>query len=93
MRIPIKGPLTVYTVEGIRDMILGQIQSKQDVVVDLAEVDSCDCAGLQLLCAAHKSTCVNGKSIHLVNLSKPIVEMAKELGLDLREYSDSQFQL
>lgn len=93
IRIPIKGPLTVYTAEGIRDTILGQIHSKEGLIVDLAEVDSCDCAGLQLLCATHKSGCMNGQSIRLVNLSKPIIKAADELGLDLREYSDFQFQL
>jgi phospholipid transport system transporter-binding protein len=87
--ITVSGPMTVYTVETLRDQFLERLNAGEKLTVDLAGVDACDCAGLQLLCAAHKSVNQSGKGMSLLQVSQAILDAARDAGLDVGEFLDT----
>jgi anti-anti-sigma factor len=77
------GPLTVNTAEELRGRLLTYLRQTKTAVIDLAAVDTCDCAGLQLLLAAHKSATAAGGSLQVRDLALPVLDLAKRIGLNL----------
>lgn len=84
----LEGALTLYTFENLRPQMLDRLSRRTGQAWDLAQVDSCDCAGLQLLCSARKSATTSEISLQIVNPSPAVVSAAEGLGLDLREITN-----
>lgn len=78
----LEGALTIYTVEALRTQIIERLSHPGGLVIDLAGVNACDCAGLQLLCSARKNTTAAGNTFHISNLSPAIQAAAESIGLD-----------
>lgn len=83
----IEGGLTVYTVQELRGQMLERLAAASRLDIDLGAVDACDCAGLQLLCAARKSAFGQGKAFEVVNASQAVRDAAEAIGLSASEYS------
>lgn len=81
----LEGPLTLYTVEALRPQMSQRLTGQQHANWDLGSVDSCDCAGLQLLCSARKSAAASGVQLQIENLSPAIAAAAAGIGLELSE--------
>lgn len=79
----LEGPLTIYTVEAIRAQMVERLPQPDGLTLDLGAVDSCDCAGLQLLCSAHKSAIGSGSRFQISQFSPAIVKAAEGIGLSL----------
>ncbi len=77
------GPLTVNTAEELRLRLLDYLRQSKQAVVDLAAVDTCDCAGLQLLIAAQKSAAAMGGSLQVRDIALPVSDTATRIGLNL----------
>jgi anti-anti-sigma factor len=58
------GELTVQQVHEVKDMFLAQLSPERSLHLDLAQVNSIDVAGLQLLCSAHRTAQTRGGDIH-----------------------------
>lgn len=84
----ITGAITVYTVESLRDQLLERLNTDCELTVDLSGVDACDCAGLQLLCAARKSAEQTGKPLHFNPVPESILNAARDAGLETKEFLD-----
>ncbi len=84
----LEGALTLYTVETLRPQMMDRLSHRDGFEWDLARVDSCDCAGLQLLCSARKSAVAAEISLKIINPSPAIVTAAEGLGLDLAEITN-----
>jgi anti-anti-sigma factor len=81
--------LDLYSVTDLRTPLLERLAGAGETIVDLSQVESCDCAGLQLLCAARKSARIAGKTLHIINLSSAIRTSMDSIGLDSRELTDN----
>lgn len=79
----LEGALTIYTVETLRTQMIERLSKPGGLNLDLSAVDSCDCAGLQLLCSARKHPLAPGASFQVDNFSPAIVTAAEGIGLDL----------
>jgi anti-anti-sigma regulatory factor len=76
------GPsLTLYTAEEVRVRLMDLLQLPGDLVLDLSQVEKCDCAGLQLLCSAQKSAVMSGRHIRIIYCSQAILAAAEAIGL------------
>ena len=84
----LEGALTLYTFENLHPQMVDRLSRRTGQEWDLAQVDSCDCAGLQLLCSARKSATASEISLRIVNPSPAIVSAAEGLGLDLSEITN-----
>ena len=79
--------LTVYTVEELRQLLSTKMADSPGLILDLGEVSDCDCAGLQLLCAARKSARMLSKYFQVINCSPAILAGAEAIGLKQEEFA------
>lgn len=75
----------MQTVEAVRGQLLERLKGRQGVVLDLSGVTACDCAGLQLLCAARHSARARGQPFALGKLPPVLLAATAALGLDPTE--------
>lgn len=79
--------LTIYTVGELHPQWLSWMatltaaDAQPEVVIDGAEVDQVDAAGVQLLMALSHSLVAGGRSLCLVNASPPLAHACDTLGL------------
>jgi len=73
--------LTVRHVERLRRELLGRLAVAGSLVIDLEAVKEVDTAGLQLLCAAHRSAVAAGKDLVLRGRSQAFREALRVTGL------------
>jgi phospholipid transport system transporter-binding protein len=55
--------------------------STGDITLDLAEVESCDSAGVQLLLALRRSLAERQAALHIVQVAEPVRQALATLGL------------
>lgn len=72
----------------VRDELLARLATGS-TVLDLADVASCDLAGLQLLWAARASAQAHGRGFAVTNPSPATLAAAAAFGLDLNELQDT----
>ncbi|MDX2110203.1 MAG: STAS domain-containing protein [Verrucomicrobiota bacterium] len=85
----IETPLTIYTAGILQPLMLDRIAGPDGLVMDLHGVESCDAAGLQLLCAARKSALIAGRHFQITALSPALVAAMEDIGLDPVELAES----
>ncbi|HXE15066.1 MAG TPA: STAS domain-containing protein [Bryobacteraceae bacterium] len=78
---PIGGSIDIYNAGQLRSTLEEHIQSQEEVIVDLAETDSVDVVGLQLLYSARKTAAKSGKVFTVINVPACLVGLQKTLGL------------
>lgn len=79
--VKIAEDLTVENSARIRADFMGLLDRSLPVVLDLSEVQRADLAGLQLLCALHRSSCHRGEPIELGSFSPALQEALEEAAL------------
>ncbi len=80
--LKIKGELTVYESEIVRDELLICMSESDSLALDLDNVNECDTAGIQLLCSAKKTAEKSGKYFSLSTISEVVREAAIRIGLN-----------
>ncbi|MGO8699322.1 MAG: lipid asymmetry maintenance protein MlaB [Limisphaerales bacterium] len=78
--LKLSGRLDIYATEAARAALLEHFGVLKSMRLDLAALEGCDAAGLQLLCAARKSAEQAGKSFK-AELSPAVRECSSRLGL------------
>lgn len=72
------GDLDLYNVETAREALLDHLSDKAGLDLELAGVETCDTAGMQLLLAARRSAVASGKTF-FIQTPSPAVERCSEL--------------
>jgi len=87
MILTMAGNMTIHFAGEIKESLLGAFNESSKLTCNLSGVSEIDLAGLQLLCAAHKSSCNAGKPFEVIGLNsehmrKTVVEagFARHIG-------------
>jgi anti-anti-sigma factor len=75
------GALGVYQADAVRKALLDFLATGTDLVLDLAQVASCDAAGAQLLWSVRRTAMESGKTIRFERASQPLRNSWNRLGL------------
>jgi len=84
-RVRITGEITVQNATEVHHRFAGAVERAGDLLVDLSQVESCDTAGLQLICSLRKAAIASGCHLRLESLSSAIRDAAGGIGLPLAE--------
>jgi anti-anti-sigma regulatory factor len=79
--LKITGEQTIRNADQLHKTLSVYLDRGQSVVVDLAEVNACDAASLQLICALHNSAVQRKLRFRIQAASPAIAETAAALGL------------
>jgi len=77
------GPLTIRTAEQAREALVQVVAERAPNAIDLAEIDDCDTAGVQILVAMEKSLTKAGKALRVIAMSGIVRETAAVIGVSL----------
>lgn len=83
-RVSVEGDLTIRRASELKSALLARLEQEQQsgpVEIDLSQVSSLDCAGLQLLLLARRTADANGIELHFVGHSPAAIEVCDLLGL------------
>lgn len=83
--VKIDASLTIYDAPALHEELLCCFEEGGEIVIDVEEVDECDPAGIQLLCAARKNARENRQPFRIAGASEKIMETLQRLGLDTDE--------
>lgn len=86
--LKLTGALGIGEAEELRNALRDFVGEASAPIVDLAEVDACDTAALQLLYSARKTADRSGKQFEFVGASAAIRDIGATLGLTLTEAPD-----
>ena len=75
------GDLDIYNVEATRERLLDHLADKAGLELDLAGVETCDAAGLQLLVSARRSAVAGGKLFRILNPAPAVKQCGELLGV------------
>ena len=76
----VTGELTIASTAELRELFVdGSLQSGG--AVDLSGVETCDVAGLQLLCSLRKTAVERGGGVRLSKISPAVTKTAAAIGL------------
>jgi len=78
--LKLSGSLDIYAVEAARAALLEHLDHGAPLHLDLSAVQSCDTAGIQLLCSAQKTATQRGQSFR-AELSASVRDGCSRLGL------------
>lgn len=79
--LKVKGTLELSGAEEFHKALCDFLVGPSSLTVDLADVESCDAAGLQLLCSAQKTAERSAKHLRIVGLCRAARETGAALGL------------
>ncbi|WP_298266660.1 STAS domain-containing protein [Geobacter sp.] len=74
--LQLSGELTIPWAGEFRQALLDAFDRAASVVVDVENLDAVDITGLQLLCAAHRTSCARGKGFRLTGEGSAFAEAA-----------------
>ena len=81
--LAVSGTLDITTADALRDALLEGFSNNAEVDVDLAGIERCDTAGLQVLLAGGRNGRHLGKPLRLHSISASIAEVAVALGFSI----------
>ncbi|MEZ4524866.1 MAG: STAS domain-containing protein [Desulfobacterales bacterium] len=82
----LQGPLTVYEVGEMREVLLASLERDQDLLVDIAGITDCDTTGVQLLAATRKKAEKDRKKLLMTGDSEAIRKAAERIGLSMAAF-------
>ena len=89
-RIRLTGEITIRNAAELRRRFTDALDRKADLVADLSTVESCDAAGLQLICSSRKTATARGLRLRIESLSPAIEAAARGIGLPLVELTGQE---
>jgi anti-anti-sigma regulatory factor len=69
LTVTMAGNMTIYFAAEMKETLLTAFTESSKLTCNIENVPEIDLAGLQLLCAAHKSSCAAGKTFGIVGLN------------------------
>ncbi len=85
VQLKVEGQMTVMVALELRDQLAECFESYEGVILDLEGAESCDMAGVQLLCSARRTAFETGKEFSVTGASSAVMESVSLAGLDLKE--------
>ncbi|MEK8033735.1 STAS domain-containing protein [Ideonella sp. DXS29W] len=83
--LPLQGELTIVAAAALRDQLLAALPEQGgELVVDLAAIEACDSAGIQLLLATRRLAAGRGTQFALDHVPECIVQALATYGVDAR---------
>ncbi len=89
MTLKIAGSFSIYDAAAHREALFAALTAHDDVVVDLNGVETCDVAGIQLLCSAQKMAADKGKRLSITAAPPSVVDVMDEMGIHSMELLNS----
>jgi len=83
--LKVSGSLDISTAGELCDSLRDWLGRQPELNLDLSEVDWCDAAVLQVLCAARRIASQLQRPFHVVSWSTAVLETSAALGLPLEE--------
>jgi anti-anti-sigma regulatory factor len=80
IKIFVRDPLTLPSLESLRQELIDAFIRGQVVTVDMNEVSLCDTAGIQLLISASKMAKQNGIDLRFEHVSSAVAAAARKIG-------------
>ncbi len=81
--IMIDGSLTIYEVSELQTKLLEYLKSDNKFLVNLSKVESCDSAGVQLICSFVKEIELQGGTASLEGYSETVLTMFNKIGVNI----------
>jgi len=75
------GSFTIRNAGELMEVLAGSLRQSGDIVADFSEVQECDTASLQLLCAWSRTAAERGRRVRVAAFSPAIESTAAALGL------------
>lgn len=82
VRLALSGDLVISELEPVQARMIDALASYADITLDLAEVNSCDTAGLQFLYAAARQSQADGRALHIATPSPAVEDAIRMLNLE-----------
>jgi anti-anti-sigma factor len=80
IRIRVEGALTIEQAGQLKDALLEALQEGKGIEVDLSSVRALDLAGMQLLCAAHRSAMAGGTVFRVAGWHEELAGLPEAYG-------------
>lgn len=80
--LAISGELTIYDAAEFKAALLGRINSKQSVKVDLSGVSELDCSGVQVMLLAQREAEASGRTLQWDKHSQAVSQVLAILNLE-----------
>ena len=84
-RVKITGELSIRNVAELHQRLGESLGRGPDLVLDFTQVESCDTAGLQLICSLRKTAVQRGLRFRVATMSPAIEATAAALGFALQK--------
>lgn len=81
----IQGDLTIFEIARLQAAMLETLDEQGGLVLDLKEVEACDAAGVQLLCAAQKTALGEALLFQVSEVSNAVLEALDRSGVEPRD--------
>jgi len=81
--IMIDGAITIYEVSELQVELLEYLKKDKNILLDLSKVESCDSAGVQLICSFVKEVELQGGTIVLEAYSDAVLNICNKIGIDI----------
>ncbi|MGE0086874.1 MAG: lipid asymmetry maintenance protein MlaB [Desulfococcaceae bacterium] len=79
----LEGPLTVYEVGEMREVLLAALEGERDLLLDIAGICDCDTTGVQLLLSARKKARNEKKNFMIKGDSDAVRKAAERIGVSM----------
>ena len=83
------GTLSIWEAEDAWKQIskLLRSKSKKPLVFDISKIESCDCAGLQILCQIQRAVENDRFQFHDAGISDAVSAVLKQAGMDIQAFA------
>ena len=82
----LEGPLTVYEVGEMREVLLASLERDQELLVDITGITDCDTTGVQLLVSTRKKAGNDKKKLLITGDSEAVRKAAERIGLSMAAF-------
>ncbi len=83
IQLTLDGSLTIYEAKEIFETLKKEVSSVDSIKLVLSDIESCDTAGVQLICALVKEIQKQDKKIILSNFSASFIEASTAIGTNI----------
>lgn len=84
------GGLTIWEAADTWQQIKPILSKAASVIIDLAKVDECDGAGVQILCQVHHMLDARGGKLRIEAVSEPVFAAMQMAGMDSGFFANSR---
>ncbi len=87
-RLKIDGEMTIEAAASLHKSLVVYFDGYDDLILELAHVEKCDAAGVQLILSARKTAALMNKTFTVANVSLAVIEGFARSGLQPENHLD-----